>query len=153
MPQGPRGRDHGCMNLITRAELREKLERHEDFKLVMTLSVHAYEEKRIPTSLHADSVEDALAAVQDLLAFAPHVEDRLSSADRKAVALLRASAGAEELRQALAECRAFASPGALLTRNVRWVLDRQSPLRIAAASAAQMARCEFGRRRQAQRRA
>ncbi|RLZ03290.1 glycosyltransferase [Kocuria tytonicola] len=99
------------------------------------------------------SVEDALAAVQDLLAFAPHVEDRLSSADRKAVALLRASAGAEELRHALAERRAFASPGALLTRNVRWVLDRQSPLRIAAASAAQMARYEFGRRRQAQRRA
>jgi 3-mercaptopyruvate sulfurtransferase SseA len=48
------------MNLITRAELREKLDRQEEFKLVMTLSAHAYEEKRIPTSLHADCVEDAL---------------------------------------------------------------------------------------------
>ena len=32
------------MNLITRAELRDKLERHEEFKLVMTLSERAYEQ-------------------------------------------------------------------------------------------------------------
>ena len=54
------------MNLITRAELRQKLDRHEEFKLVMTLSERAYEEKHIPTSLHADCVEDALAVLDPL---------------------------------------------------------------------------------------
>ena len=35
------------MNLITRDELRAKLDRGERFKLVMTLSAHAYSAKRI----------------------------------------------------------------------------------------------------------
>jgi rhodanese-related sulfurtransferase len=51
------------MNLITRAELRDKLERHEEFKLVMTLSERAYEDKHIPTSIRADCVEEALMAL------------------------------------------------------------------------------------------
>lgn len=51
------------MDLISRTELRDKLERHDEFKLLMTLSVHAYEEKHIPTSLQAECVEDALAVL------------------------------------------------------------------------------------------
>jgi hypothetical protein len=35
------------MNLIDRAELREKLERHDEFRLVMTLPARSYATKRI----------------------------------------------------------------------------------------------------------
>ena len=51
------------MNLITRDELRAKLNRGERFKLVMTLPARAHISKRIPTSLHFDSVDEALAAL------------------------------------------------------------------------------------------
>ena len=51
------------MKLITREELREKLERTEEFKLVMTLSAFAHRTKRIPTSLHFETVGEALAAL------------------------------------------------------------------------------------------
>ena len=49
------------MMLITRDELREKLERGEDFKLVMTLSKEAYRAKHIPGSIHFESIGEALA--------------------------------------------------------------------------------------------
>jgi rhodanese-related sulfurtransferase len=49
------------MRLITRDELRAKLQRGDEFKLVMTLPPHAYRAKRIPTSLHFDSTEQAAA--------------------------------------------------------------------------------------------
>ena len=51
------------MNLITRDELRAKLDRGERFALVMTLSAHAYSAKRIPTSLHFGTINEALAAL------------------------------------------------------------------------------------------
>ena len=51
------------MNVITRDELRAKLQRGEKFKLVMTLSASAYSSKRIPTSLHFDTIDEALAAL------------------------------------------------------------------------------------------
>src|SRR5262249_52139874 len=56
-------RHHSPVNLITRAELRHKLEYHDEFKLVMTLSEYAYEDRHIPTSLRAESVEEALAVL------------------------------------------------------------------------------------------
>ena len=40
------------MNLIDRDELREKLERHDEFMLVMALPAHSSANKRIPTSLN-----------------------------------------------------------------------------------------------------
>ncbi len=43
------------MELITREELRAKLARGDDFKLVMTLPSHAYEAKHIPGSLPAET--------------------------------------------------------------------------------------------------
>jgi rhodanese-related sulfurtransferase len=49
------------MKLIARDELRRKLERHDEFRLVMTLSAHSYEAKRIPTSLNFATVGAALA--------------------------------------------------------------------------------------------
>ena len=51
------------MKLIARNELWEKLERHDEFKLVMTLSTLAYEAKHIPTSVHFDTAEDMLGAL------------------------------------------------------------------------------------------
>ena len=51
------------MNLISREELRRKLERGDEFKLVMTLSGFAYRTKHIPNSLHFETVEDAVAAL------------------------------------------------------------------------------------------
>jgi rhodanese-related sulfurtransferase len=51
------------MNTITREELHRKLEQHDEFKLVMTLSAFAYESKHIPGSLHFETVDAALAAL------------------------------------------------------------------------------------------
>jgi rhodanese-related sulfurtransferase len=51
------------MDLITRDELRMELERGDELKLVMTLSPLAYRMKHIPTSIHFDTVDDALAAL------------------------------------------------------------------------------------------
>jgi rhodanese-related sulfurtransferase len=51
------------MNLIGRDELRAKLDRREEFKLVMTLSELAYQAKHIPTSLHFPTARDTLAAL------------------------------------------------------------------------------------------
>jgi rhodanese-related sulfurtransferase len=48
------------MNLITRDELRSKLQRGDDFKLVMTLSARSYRAKHIPLSLNFESAADAV---------------------------------------------------------------------------------------------
>jgi 3-mercaptopyruvate sulfurtransferase SseA len=51
------------MNVITREELRAKLDRAEHFNLVMTLSERAYQAKRIPTSLYFETPNEAIAAL------------------------------------------------------------------------------------------
>jgi rhodanese-related sulfurtransferase len=51
------------MNLIDRDELREKLERHDEFRLVMALPARSSANKRIPTSLNFDT---AVAALREL---------------------------------------------------------------------------------------
>ncbi len=51
------------MRLISRGELLEKLERHDEFKLVMTLSAFAYEAKHIRGSLRFETAADALDAL------------------------------------------------------------------------------------------
>lgn len=51
------------MNLITREELRTKLDRGDEFALVMTLSGFAYRAKHIPTSRHFDTVKEMLATL------------------------------------------------------------------------------------------
>jgi rhodanese-related sulfurtransferase len=48
------------MNLIDRDELREKLERHDEFRLVMTLPARSNANKRIPTSVSVDTAGSAL---------------------------------------------------------------------------------------------
>jgi rhodanese-related sulfurtransferase len=51
------------VNLISREELRRKLERGDEFKLVMTLSGFAYRTKHIPSSLHFETIAEAVAAL------------------------------------------------------------------------------------------
>ena len=52
------------MNLISREELKAKLDRGDDFKLVMALGEVAYRIRHIPGSLHFRSPEDVLAALK-----------------------------------------------------------------------------------------
>jgi len=47
------------MNLISREELREKLNRGDKFKLVNALGDWAYEAKRIPGSINISNMQDA----------------------------------------------------------------------------------------------
>jgi rhodanese-related sulfurtransferase len=51
------------MNLITRDELRQKLERGDEFQLVMALPTHAFEAKRIPGSQHFDTTGEGPCAL------------------------------------------------------------------------------------------
>ena len=51
------------MQLISRDELKEKLDRKDQFQLVMTLGGWQYRAKHIPGSLHFPTLEDALAAL------------------------------------------------------------------------------------------
>ncbi len=48
------------MKLISREELKEKLDKTEEIKLVFALRVNHYRAKHIPGSLHFDKLEDAL---------------------------------------------------------------------------------------------
>lgn len=61
------------MNLITRDELRVKLTRGDEFKLVMALSEFAYQAKHIPTSLHFESVKETLDPGEDIVVYCADV--------------------------------------------------------------------------------
>lgn len=54
---------HEPIVTINRDELREKLDRGDDFKLVMTLHEFAYRAAHIPGSLHFPTVEAMLDAL------------------------------------------------------------------------------------------
>jgi rhodanese-related sulfurtransferase len=51
------------MNLISRDELKARLERKDNFKLVMALGEWAYRAKHIPGSLYFSTPDEALAAL------------------------------------------------------------------------------------------
>jgi rhodanese-related sulfurtransferase len=51
------------MNLITREELRRRLQRGDELQLVMALPVHAYRVKRIPGTRHFETIGEALDAL------------------------------------------------------------------------------------------
>ncbi|MGW8143566.1 MAG: rhodanese-like domain-containing protein [Anaerolineales bacterium] len=52
------------MKLISREELKEKIEREDDFKLVFVLGEWQYRAKHIPGSLHIDTPEKGLASLK-----------------------------------------------------------------------------------------
>ena len=49
------------MRVMSREELKEKLDRGDNFKLYMTLSRQAFERYHIPGSLHLDSIAEVSA--------------------------------------------------------------------------------------------
>ncbi|HEY4228328.1 MAG TPA: rhodanese-like domain-containing protein [Candidatus Limnocylindrales bacterium] len=66
---------------ISREALKEKLDRGDDFKLIMALNRWAFEAKHIPGSLHFDTPDELYAAVKpddDVVVYCSHV-DCLSS--------------------------------------------------------------------------
>jgi rhodanese-related sulfurtransferase len=66
---------------ITREELWEKLQRGDDFKLIMALNRWAFEAKHIPGSIHFDTPAELYAAVapdDEVVVYCSHV-DCLSS--------------------------------------------------------------------------
>ena len=61
-------RQHAALGLepirtIGREELKAKLDRGDDFKLIMALNRWAYDAKHIPRSLHFDTPDELYAAV------------------------------------------------------------------------------------------
>ena len=69
------------IRMIGRDELRAKLDRGDDFKLIMALNRWAFDAKHIPGSLHFDTPDDLLAAVKpddEVVVYCSHV-DCLSS--------------------------------------------------------------------------
>jgi rhodanese-related sulfurtransferase len=66
---------------ISRDELRQKLRRGDDLKLIMALNRWAFEAKHIPGSIHFDTPEELYAAVapdDEVVVYCSHV-DCLSS--------------------------------------------------------------------------
>jgi rhodanese-related sulfurtransferase len=51
------------MRTISREELKQKLDRREDFRLVMALGNWEYQAKRIPGSLHFATMPEALQSL------------------------------------------------------------------------------------------
>ena len=47
------------MNVISKEELFEKMQRGDDFRLIMALDRAAYDQMHIPSSLHFESMEEA----------------------------------------------------------------------------------------------
>ena len=65
MTEQPRYAVIGGMTVqtISREELKEKLDRGDDFKLIMALNRWAFDAKHIPGSLHFDTPDELYAAV------------------------------------------------------------------------------------------
>jgi rhodanese-related sulfurtransferase len=66
---------------IGRDELKQKLDRRDDFKLIMALNRWAFEAKHIPGSIHFDTPDELYAAVRpsdEVVVYCSHV-DCLSS--------------------------------------------------------------------------
>jgi rhodanese-related sulfurtransferase len=60
------------MELISRDELKAKLDRDDDFKLAMVLSEWAFRAKHIPGSIHVDSLEkgkEILAPEEEIVVY------------------------------------------------------------------------------------
>jgi rhodanese-related sulfurtransferase len=69
------------IHTIDREELTAKLDRRDDFRLIMALNRWAFEAKHIPGSIHFDTPEELYAAVHpddEVIVYCSHV-DCLSS--------------------------------------------------------------------------
>ncbi len=70
------------MKLITRDELKQKLDRGDDFKLVMTLGEFQFQSMHIPGSIQVDSMEkgaELLAQTDEIVVYCSNVACRASA--------------------------------------------------------------------------
>jgi rhodanese-related sulfurtransferase len=86
------------MELIGTAELKEKLERGDDFKLVMVLGEWEYRAKHIPGSLRISTVEEGLKALDPSDEIVLYDSGPDCSASRMAYRILK-SHGYERVRR------------------------------------------------------
>jgi len=80
-PSAPASLGTEPIRTIRREDLKAKLDRGDDFKLIMALNRWAFEAKHLPTSLHFDTPEALYAAVRpddEVVVYCSHV-DCLSS--------------------------------------------------------------------------
>lgn len=56
--------DHEPLRTIGREELKAKLDRHDDLKLIMALNRWAFDAKHLPGSIHFDTPDELYAAVR-----------------------------------------------------------------------------------------
>lgn len=90
----------------------------------------------------------AYDSIQSLLRAAPLSKNQLSRADSRVIELLsHPDTEPARLVQALAARRRFASPAALATPQLSWLLARNAPLRISVAGVVQILRHKWGGRR------
>lgn len=78
-PNAALGRDP--IRTIGREELKAKLDRRDDFKLIMALTRWAFDAKHIPSSIHFDTPDELYAAIgpdDDVVVYCSNV-DCLSS--------------------------------------------------------------------------
>jgi len=76
------------MKLISREELKEKLDRGDNFKLVMVLGDWAYRAKHIPGSLNISQIEDAGKSLNKGDEIVVYCSDEACVASRAAYQLL-----------------------------------------------------------------
>jgi rhodanese-related sulfurtransferase len=86
------------MDLIDREELKEKLDRRDDFRLVMTLGEWEYRAKRIPGSLRISTVKEALETLDPNDEIVLYDSGPYCAASRMACRFLKAH-GYERLRR------------------------------------------------------
>ena len=79
------------MNLISREELKEKLDRGDDFKLVMVLGEWAYRAKHIPGSLNISTPEKGREMLNPDDEIVVYCSDEACIASRAAYRLLEES--------------------------------------------------------------
>jgi len=80
-PQSHASLESEPVRTISRDELRAKIQRGDDFKLIMALNRWAFDAKHIPGSLHFDTPDELYRAVRpedDVVVYCSHV-DCLSS--------------------------------------------------------------------------
>jgi 3-mercaptopyruvate sulfurtransferase SseA len=114
------------MNLITRDELRRKLDANEDVTLVMTHSMFAYTTKHIPGSLHFETVADALATLDRSAEIVVYCADVHCAASVYAYRLLE--------REGFVHLRRFAG-GVAEWEDAGYPLESGAPAEAAPSSA------------------
>jgi 3-mercaptopyruvate sulfurtransferase SseA len=128
------------MKLISREELREKLERGDEVKLVMTYSAFGYRTKHIPGSVNFETAADAIAALDPADEIVVYCTDVYCAASIYAHRLLEAEGYARVRRYAggIADWEAAGYPLASLPlepprREARARSRASRPWRVCAA--------------------